>query len=469
MRVYDASPTITKLFDCDKGIQLLLGPIGGGKTVGILMKILTLAHLQEPNANGLRKTRWGVVRNTRPQLKDSVLKTVFDWLPPDGKRVRWIEGETTLELNLPLPDGTTVHCEMLFRALDDERDARRLLSVEYTGVWFSEFREIPFALLTDALSRTGRYPSKADGGCTWAGLLGESNFPILGSDWHQFMEEKLPENAIVLKQPSALSPFAENLQNLPADYYTRLMATASADWIKAHITCEYPDRLDGRAVYATSYDSSRHLSTKPLRILHGHTVLIGVDQGRNPAAVAAQQVARGGLQVLREVHGANMGMERFCDEILRPMVVRDFAGFSVIVLIDPAGFTRNDTNEVTPAMVLESRGFVVVKAPSNDLEQRIGAVEHFLRLSDGLLLDPSCRHLADGMGNSYRYRARKDGELEDKPEKKHPVSDLQDALQYVALTVRGPLFSRVLARAKRMLHRPTNTGRAAPPASRGWT
>ncbi|MGL6291088.1 MAG: hypothetical protein ACRC2H_10405, partial [Silanimonas sp.] len=181
MKIYNASPTICEFAAQDARIQLLLGPIGGGKTTGVLMKTLALAHSQKPNANGERKTRWGVARNTRPQLRDSVIKTVFDWLPPNGKSIIWRESDMALLLNFPQSDGTVVRAEYLFRPLDTAEDAQRLLSVEYTGVWLSEFREIPLQLLTDALSRTGRYPSKTDGGATWHGILGESNMPVRGS------------------------------------------------------------------------------------------------------------------------------------------------------------------------------------------------------------------------------------------------------------------------------------------------
>lgn len=470
MKIYNASATISEFAALDSRIQLLLGPIGGGKTTGVLMKTLKLAHEQQPNANGERKTRWGVARNTRPQLRDSVLKTVFDWLPPDGKRIVWRESDMALMLNFPLLDGTVVRSEYLFRPLDTAEDAQRLLSVEYTGVWLSEFREIPLQLLTDALSRTGRYPSKTDGGATWHGVMGESNMPVRGSEWFNYLEVNRPSNCSVLKQPSALSPAAENTEYLPADYYTALLEGATPRWIQAHITCEYPDSLDGKAVFGQSFESSRHVAPKSLRPIPNTLVLMGVDQGRNPAAIFSQLDSNGRLRLLGEVFASDCGMEKFATEYLRPYVVSRFTGLPILAVIDPAGFTKNDVNDTTPADVLRRHGFKVVAAPTNQIDRRIEAVEKFLLQHDGFLVDPDhCPKCIDGFANSYRFKLKTNGEPEDRPEKRHPVSDLMDAVQYAALQAGGVHYGRVVNRTMRRQEVAyTGSGRAPPPA-RGWT
>lgn len=465
MKTYNASRTIAEFFACNSMEQLILGPIGSGKTTGVLMKILTLAHQQEPNANGERKTRWGVVRNTKPQLKDSVLKTVFDWLPPDGRRIVWKEQDATLELKLPLPDGTTVKAELLFRALDDERDARRLLSVEYTGVWFSEFREIPLQLRTDALSRTGRYPSKNDGGCTWHGLLGESNMPVMGSDWHQYIEVDRPERLTVFKQPSGLSPFVENIENLPDGYYENLLEGATERWIQAHVKCEYPDSLDGKVVYSGSFIRTRHVAKVEMRPIPGTVVLMGVDQGRQPAAAFGQLTPRGQLLLLGEVYAADMGMEKFAAEYLRPYVVQRFGSLPILAVADPAAFSRNDVNDTTPADILRKAGFRVIPAPTNAIDRRLEAVEKFMLRADGLQICPvHCPKIIAGMASEYRFRTKQNGDAEEKPEKKHPISDLQDGVQYIALTAGGHNYGRHISN----LIGATRKVAPAPP-SRGWT
>lgn len=466
MRLYKPSPTGAKFFLSDKRVQLLLGPVGGGKTITVLMKIMALAQLQQPNPNGVRKTRWAVVRNTRSQLKDSVLKSVFDWFPPDGSSVRWHETEMNMDVQFGLPDDTRVECELMFRPLDDERDARRLLSVEYTGGWLSEFREIPMQLLTDLLSRTGRYPSKSDGGPTWHGVLGESNMPTRGSDWFRYLELETPSHAVRFIQPSGIAPDAENVENLPPDYYPTLMEGAKENWVQAHILCEYPDSLDGKAVHGSTYDHERHVAKVPFAALgSGPTaplILMGIDQGRSPAAVFCQMHPRGTLYVIAELHATNTGMEKFAQEYLRPLVNSRFAGMSMLAVIDPAGLHKNEVNDDTPADVLRRHGFRVIPAPTNDPRRRIEAVDRLLLQHNGMVINPECTTLINALAADYRFKTKKNGELEDAPEKKHPTSDVADALQYACLVAAGDNYGRVMRRLGPREAVP-------PPPTGGWT
>lgn len=462
-RRYEYPPTIGAFSACNNRLQFLFGPLGGGKTTGTLMKLITLAHQQSPNQNGVRKTRWAVVRNTRPQLRDSVLKTVFEWLPPNGKTIKWNETNLDMLLDMPLPDGTRVNCELMFRALDDERDARRLLSVEFTGGWLSEFREIPFTLLTDLLSRTGRYPSMAEGGADWYGVMGESNMCTKGSDWYDFLMVNRPENCSVFIQPSALSDEAENTKYLKPDYYTMLLAGKPENWIQAHITCQFPDSLDGKAVWGASYDYERHVSKQVLLPMGLAPIIIGVDQGRSPAAVAMQMSPMGKLRVLRESYASGMGMDRFAAEYLRPMVATHFAGLPIMVVIDPAGVRMSEVNDISPKIVLEQAGFAVMPAPTNDIERRVASVERQLILHGGFEVSPACPKLISAIAADYRYKTKKNGELEDYPEKRHPISDLADALQYGTMVAAGDVKGRVV----RILNR-GRTPAAPMPPTRGW-
>lgn len=462
-KVYDASTTVASLLGTyDKfTVSCLLGPIGGGKTVGIIMALLAIANTQLADSRGRRRTRFAIVRNTRAQLKDSVIKSVHDWLPPNGSSVVWRETEMTLEVNYGLADGTNVHSQWVFRSLDNEDDARKLLSTEFTAGWLSEFREIPFQLLTDLRSRMGRFPSMADGGSRWSGVLAESNFPVEGSDWHQLLEVDRPSWLQVLKQPAAMikdperdgkwliNPIAENVKWLKPGYYEELMEGSTPYWQQSMILCEYPPSLDGKAVYGQTFKRASHVS--PMRLTtfqfgdFSPSLVIGVDQGRNPAAVICQQQPRGTLYVFRELMGTNMGMDRFGFEILRPALAEAmFIGIPILCVIDPAGFQKSQVNDLTPADVLRQMGFKVIPAPTNDPSRRIDAVERLLQRTDGLQIDPGCTELIRGLTTEYRFKAKKNGELEDRPEKKHPVSDLQDSLQYAALISGGMNYGRML-------------------------
>ncbi|MCJ5943617.1 hypothetical protein LPK64_29160, partial [Klebsiella pneumoniae] len=79
------------------------------------------------------------------------------------------------------------------------------------------------------------------------------------------------------------------------------------------------------------------------------------------------------------------------------------------------------------------------------------------------VFSPACKALINAVATEYRYKTRKNGELEETPEKKHPVSDLADALQYAVMGSAGNVLGRVMRFVNRQRH-PV----AAPPV-RGWT
>ena len=51
------------------------GPVGSGKSVACCIEIIKTAITQEKSEDGIRKSRWAVIRNTNPQLKTTTIKT----------------------------------------------------------------------------------------------------------------------------------------------------------------------------------------------------------------------------------------------------------------------------------------------------------------------------------------------------------------------------------------------------------
>ena len=59
----------------------LRGPVGSGKSVSCCVEILRRALEQKPSEDGIKRSRWAVIRNTNPQLKTTTIKTWLDWFP----------------------------------------------------------------------------------------------------------------------------------------------------------------------------------------------------------------------------------------------------------------------------------------------------------------------------------------------------------------------------------------------------
>ena len=51
------------------------GPVGSGKSVACCVELFRRALEQKPNNEGIRKSRWCVIRNTNPQLRTTTIKT----------------------------------------------------------------------------------------------------------------------------------------------------------------------------------------------------------------------------------------------------------------------------------------------------------------------------------------------------------------------------------------------------------
>jgi hypothetical protein len=72
---YKAAPTIRAFRDSDAFIRGLMGPFGSGKSSGCVMEIVKRGKQQAPGPDGIRRSRWVVVRNTYQQLKDTTIMT----------------------------------------------------------------------------------------------------------------------------------------------------------------------------------------------------------------------------------------------------------------------------------------------------------------------------------------------------------------------------------------------------------
>lgn len=449
---YAAAPTIARFMRSNAPVRLLLGPVGSGKSVGDIMEIARRAKLQEPNRQGVRKTRWVIVRNTYQQLKDTTLKSWLEWFP-DGVAGRWREYDKTFFLRFG-----DVEAEVLFRALDDPDDVNRLLSLELTGAYCNELRELPIEIVTALRSRCGRYPARKDGGPTWHGLIADTNPPPTDHWIYEKFEVEKPEGWEIFKQPGGLSPDAENLENLPENYYRDMMTGASEDWINVHVHAQYGRSKSGMPVYDGVWKADFH-ARDSLEIVAGAPVVLGMDAGRTPAAVFLQMDARGRVLLLDELTSQNMGMETFLTTKVKPLLFRRFTGFRVVAGGDPAMWHKGQINEVSVADVVEKAGLLLPRPydMTNHLAPRLHAVETLLnRQVDGkamFLVDRGrCPTIVSGFEHGYRYKRKRDGQYEEVPEK-NEFSHPHDALQYGCMLVEtGSALARQVSRARSTTH-----------------
>lgn len=412
----------------DAFFRLIQGPIGGGKSVVCIMEILRRCVQMPPGPDGLRRSRWAIIRNTRQQLKDTTLKTFMDWIKP-GVLGKWKESEMMFVMQF-----NDVHAEILFRPLDSPEDVQRVLSLEISGGFLNEAREIPREIVEAVMGRIGRFPKRDDVPDYWCGLLADTNPPEIDSDWYKIAEglplEEDNPNSIMecdsFKQPSGLSPEAENKENLRPNYYEDLARGKTKAWVDTYIHGLYSPSQSGKPVYAGTFRQERHVSPVPLKIDPALPVVIGFDTGLTPAASFKQMGLDGRVRVLREAAAFDMGMKRFVQNYLRPIIKNFFPSNPLIFIGDPAGSRRADSDESSAFKVLKEAfsadGAIVKAAATNDPDVRIQATEQMLcQHPDGdplYLIDPSCKRLIEGLRSKYRYpKMKQSGQFSDRPEK----------------------------------------------------
>jgi len=448
---YRASPVLTAFHEDDHFVRGLMGPFGSGKSVGCCQEIFFRCASQPKQEDGFRKSRWVAVRNTTQQLKDTTLKTWLDWFP-EGATGHYKVSDATYLLEFQ-----DIRAEILFRPLDTPDDVKRLLSLELTGAWVNEAREIPKAIIDGLTGRIGRYPRDADGGSSWNGIIMDTNPPDEDHWWYDMFEvqrhqdEQVGELYQIFRQPPAVlkegkkwvvNPKAENLQNLPDNYYLNMVVGKSAEWVKVYVEGNYGIVSDGRPVY-DGYNDEWHC--REFNVDPNLPVYVGWDYSfHGQACVLAQLSPRGQLRIFDEFVAEGMGLHNFVLNQVKPGLSKYKVRYALSTG-DPAGAKKSDLDERFALEMLNdgysdlacNLPFDTDAADTNAMSPRTQGVEHFLnRTIEGapaMVLHPRCATLRKGFQGRYEFkRVQVVGEerYKDVPNK-NKYSHPQDALQYL--------------------------------------
>lgn len=443
---YKASPTLSAFHRSEAFYRGVMGPVGSGKSTGMCFELFRRATEQAKSPiDGKRKSRFCVVRNTYRELKDTTLKTWLDWFGPLGSY--------STSDNAFIAHFGDVELEILFRALDRPDDVKKLLSLELTGGWVNEAKEIPKSIIDTLGDRVGRYPSMRDGGCTWSGVFMDTNPPDDGHWWYVLAEEPAAKlsNWEFFRQPGGLierdgqfipNPEAENLENLPADYYVTRQEGKKPDYIRVYYCSQYGFTKEGKQVIP-EYVDDLHCAKEPFHAVAGLPIRIGIDWGLTPAATFGQRLANGRWIVFHEVTTEHMGAQKF-GQLVAQHINEHFSGFTFEAPSgDPAGMAGVQTDERTvfavfnEALRLAGVPIVAEPAPTNDPVLRHGAMSAVCsRLIDGkpgFLISPACKTLRKGLAGGYCYkRVMVPGEerYQDKPDKNR-FSHVVESCEYM--------------------------------------
>lgn len=454
---YYPSKTLEKFHASQAIFRCVFGAVGSGKSVGCCVEIFSRALEMPKCLDGIRRSRFAVIRNTYPELKMTTITTWKTWfneqnfgripqVAPIIQKIKFGEVET----------------EIWFIALNGNEDSRKLLSSEFTGFYFNELREVSSVVVDYAIGRLGRYPSKAmlpPNTKYHSFIIADTNAWDEDS-WigHRFIKsaKEFPDYELFV-QPVPLievdehtyinNPEAENIEHLQDgyEYYHRIRRNSSRAVFEVTVMCKFMSLFDGMPVYS-EYCEKIHRTTYEIMPNKSEILYVGWDFGRTPCAVIAQFI-KGQLLFLDEVIcSENISLDEFINVFFMPVITsQKYSGMRIISICDPAGVRKNDTDDNFCIKELNKRGFNAKAAKTNDLTPRLETMKKQFNVlvmgQPGLLVSITCKIIHEGLKGGYKFKmirdaaGRKVASLEPDKGDKNPYTHPADAMQYIALEV----------------------------------
>jgi len=474
------SPTLREMLLDKTDVRLVEGPVESGKTVGCIGALYKAICEMPRCLDGIRRSRWLIVRPTYAELETTVRK---DW-------VDWFDQELYGQMSETEPYKQTmrfldVEADIWMMSFADasEKSVKRLKSTQFTGAWVNECQFSSLRLITEIIDRTGRFPKRAD--CPeydrrkWAVL--DNNAPFTRDHWllymrgdtpipsdmppDQAMAYKKPVNWKFFMQPPAvfekkdsggnltgyeLNPRAENLQNMGDNPYSNLGGKARDQIDRDYRNIATADR-SGIPRYP-DFSRDAHVSEAALTPYEGAVVQIGIDPGGSPGFTIGQSVD-GRLYVYNSEEMPNtetLDLARRIKQILaeRFPFHRD-VGISVTG--DPAGGwgglnTKKTTRDIFAAEGLPYDVPAQKDQPSLRMSTGREVMRQLVRGSPKLMVDgQNCRHLISALDGGMKMKP--DGGLD----KKSLYANCGESFEY---------FLWGAGEAKEILARPEGSRRA---------
>ncbi|HEV2530941.1 hypothetical protein [Phenylobacterium sp.] len=468
LRRWDFAGPVAKAYELSRHtVAMIVGPVGGGKSTASIRRYLRVATWQQPSPrDGKRKAKILCLCPTYRRAHDQIIPSYRKVLPETMGEFRGARGDPVdhiFDIDVSLRgQRTTLHLEVLFRAVNDLDIEDFFRGFEITAIHLPEADTNGdlAQILSLGMTRVGRYPEPEDrdehAEPGFSGIFGDANAPIIGSAFHdRFYLKRMPDGTAapevdrLYKQPSGLSPQAENMVNLRKirkDFY-EFQRTFIERYDQGRMIEVKPGfGRHGMPVHP-DFDEDVHVSASSIEVDRFSPVYIGIDAGSNtlkPAATFSQRSYGGQWRTLAEIYlpdAEQLSTPEFGAEIRRIMESRFQAAPGAMLCLDPAAGSRNASTEFTTAQELQSLTNIEAQlAPSNQPKHRRSAIIRLFRTTIGVkqpakIIDPSCRGLLAGYAGGFHYPLRKGvqalGPL------KNSYSHVCEADEYAALTIEG--------------------------------
>jgi len=468
----DYAPVIGEFFKDRSDIRIIKGPVGSGKTTGLCFEVMRVAMDQERSPkDGVRYSRPVILRNTYSELKTTTIQTWKENFPEDVFGT--IGGTPPIIQHIKIPG--ELDCEVYFLAMDQPKDVRKLLSLNVSHIYWNEMREFQEEIILAGWDRVGRFPNRAADKhgveCTYPCMIGDTNPPD-EDHWMYSWEyggptdsngDRVMKSLKFFNQPGAVidvsheahkhkeviqaagrqyivNPEAENIPNLPTNYYQKKIPFNNRDRIRVYYESKYGVVGQGKPVIPEYNDDM--MSVEQLPVLKDVPLGLGADVGGgtlSPSALICQRHPRGTILIHAEIVCFDMGIEEFSNQVNQTMAEL-FPGRELEYgWGDPAGQKRDEIYETVVFNHLKSKGIPIKGAPTNAIETRIeGTRMPMTRMIDGksgILIHKRCKVLRAGLAGKWIYKRLQVSGVErfaEKPDK-GKYSHVCDALGYYCI------------------------------------
>lgn len=194
---YETSPVAWDYKQDRSFASFIIGPVGSGKSVPSLQRIIDLGGEQAASPDGMKRSRFAVIRNTMPELRSTTAVTYGQIYPSDAfGEIVWRSPAT----HYIAPRGSDLEIEVNLIALDKPKDVKKLLSLELTGAFINEMREVPRSIISRLSERVGRFGVN-ERPTTWSGIWGDTNPPDADHYIYSWHHKQTPEGYRFHQQP----------------------------------------------------------------------------------------------------------------------------------------------------------------------------------------------------------------------------------------------------------------------------
>lgn len=487
---YATTPSTKLLLTNKKPLTAIIGPVGSGKSTAAILTLIKRCS-EQPLHNGVRRSRVCFVRRYGPELITTTLETFLQVLPESKMKFNYpIRGK----LDFINDKGEIVLIELLFLPVSNKDDTKRLRSLEITYGFIDEANQVPQDVLAVLQDRVGRYPPRLAGGCNDSGVIIATN-AFTSDHWlRQFLYKKfevispptgdyvLNDDVLLVRQPPAVlqfgtehdaqeflktvpvnliadshhhfkptksvngfwfitNPYADNLENLPVNYYSRVIPTKTSHDINVnYMNHLMSDAYNDSACYPM-FNPDIHIVDSMPDLQKADLIALGWDFGLTPACSInavyknKQNPAEFTIYTIAEVYRENTGLERFVPEVIFKLHTLGIKhDTDTISYMDVAGQQRAQSNESTCQGILLNNNFTLGGTITQNIVSRLEGVRNRLYADGGYFIHRDCSNMITGYMGEYKFSEATAAKGILKPDK-NMYSHLQDSFQYTVLGV----------------------------------